>query len=174
MAADAQEFRVLGSVQLVVDGRPAALDAAKPRTLLALLLLHPNRPVGQDWLIDQLWGEHPPKTAEATLRSYVYQLRKRLRDGEGGTVLRSRSKGYALEIPDEAIDARRFEAMALKGREALRRNRSGEGTAALREGLGLWHGSASFADVDFGISFLIGKNVHHYFTHSLGFTLLFA
>ena len=34
--------------------------------------------------------------------------------------------------------------------------------------------AASFADIDFGISFLIGENVHHYFTHSIGFTLLFA
>ena len=33
---------------------------------------------------------------------------------------------------------------------------------------------ASFADVDFGVSFLIGRNVHHYFTHSVGFALLFA
>jgi inner membrane protein len=34
--------------------------------------------------------------------------------------------------------------------------------------------AASFADIDFGISFLIGRNVHHYFTHSLGFALLFT
>ncbi len=34
--------------------------------------------------------------------------------------------------------------------------------------------SACFADIDFGIGFLLGRNVHHYFTHSLGFTLLFA
>jgi membrane-bound metal-dependent hydrolase YbcI (DUF457 family) len=34
--------------------------------------------------------------------------------------------------------------------------------------------TASFADVDFGISFLIGRNLHHYFTHSVGFALLFA
>ncbi len=34
--------------------------------------------------------------------------------------------------------------------------------------------AASFPDIDFGISFLVGKNVHHYFTHSLGFTALFA
>lgn len=34
--------------------------------------------------------------------------------------------------------------------------------------------AACFADVDFGIGFLIGRNVHHYFTHSLGFTLLFT
>jgi len=34
--------------------------------------------------------------------------------------------------------------------------------------------AALFADIDFGISFLVGQNVHHYFTHSLGFTLLFT
>jgi membrane-bound metal-dependent hydrolase YbcI (DUF457 family) len=34
--------------------------------------------------------------------------------------------------------------------------------------------AASFPDVDFGISFLVGRNVHHYFTHSLGFTALFT
>ncbi len=34
--------------------------------------------------------------------------------------------------------------------------------------------SACLADIDFGIGFLLGRNVHHYFTHSLGFTLLFA
>ena len=34
--------------------------------------------------------------------------------------------------------------------------------------------AASFADIDFGIGVLLGHNVHHYFTHSVGFTLLFA
>ncbi|MDA1361393.1 BTAD domain-containing putative transcriptional regulator [Glycomyces luteolus] len=148
MSANAQEFRVLGSLQLAVNGRAAALDAAKPRTLLALFLLNLNRPVGQDWLIDQLWGEHPPKTADATLRSYVYQLRKRLRGDEGGPVLRGRNKGYVLEAADEAVDAHRFEVIAAKGRQALQGNRPGEGGAMLREGLGLWRGAASFADID--------------------------
>ncbi len=34
--------------------------------------------------------------------------------------------------------------------------------------------AACFADIDFGIGFLLGRNVHHYFTHSVGFTLLFG
>jgi len=34
--------------------------------------------------------------------------------------------------------------------------------------------AASLPDIDFGISFLVGRNVHHYFTHSLGFLLLFT
>jgi membrane-bound metal-dependent hydrolase YbcI (DUF457 family) len=34
--------------------------------------------------------------------------------------------------------------------------------------------SSCLADFDFAISFITGVNYHHYFTHSLGFTVLFA
>jgi membrane-bound metal-dependent hydrolase YbcI (DUF457 family) len=34
--------------------------------------------------------------------------------------------------------------------------------------------SACLADFDFAISFMTGVNYHHYFTHSLGFTVLFS
>jgi inner membrane protein len=34
--------------------------------------------------------------------------------------------------------------------------------------------AACLADIDFAIGVLIGRNIHHYFTHSLGFTALFA
>lgn len=33
--------------------------------------------------------------------------------------------------------------------------------------------AACFADLDFGLTFLTGQNYHHYFTHSLGFTIVF-
>ena len=33
--------------------------------------------------------------------------------------------------------------------------------------------AASLPDIDFGISFLAGKNYHHYFTHSIGFNIFF-
>jgi DNA-binding SARP family transcriptional activator/tetratricopeptide (TPR) repeat protein len=148
MSANAQEFRVLGPVEIMVDGRSAAIGAAKPRTLLALLLLDANRPVERDRLIEQLWGEDPPKAAEATLRSYVYQLRKRLPRTGSGTALHSRNKGYVLETAAGTVDAQRFEALAKAGRQALQRNRFDEGIAALREGLGLWPGPAAFADID--------------------------
>lgn len=34
--------------------------------------------------------------------------------------------------------------------------------------------AACFADLDFGLTFLTGQNYHHYFTHSLGFTIVFS
>jgi membrane-bound metal-dependent hydrolase YbcI (DUF457 family) len=34
--------------------------------------------------------------------------------------------------------------------------------------------AACVPDIDFGISFLAGQNYHHYFTHSVGFNMIFA
>ena len=57
------EFRVLGPVEASVDGEPVALPAAKPRALLAALLLDRNRVVPVSRLSVDLWGEVPPETA---------------------------------------------------------------------------------------------------------------
>jgi membrane-bound metal-dependent hydrolase YbcI (DUF457 family) len=34
--------------------------------------------------------------------------------------------------------------------------------------------AASLPDIDFGLGFLAGRNLHHYFTHSVGATLVFT
>ena len=60
------EYRVLGPLEALVGGRPAALGAPRQRALLALLLTQPNRVVSTSRLIDTLWGEEPP-ASEANL-----------------------------------------------------------------------------------------------------------
>jgi DNA-binding SARP family transcriptional activator/Tfp pilus assembly protein PilF len=141
------EIRVLGPVELVEDGQPVAVAAAKQRGLLALLLLRPNRMVEQDWLIDQLWEGDPPAAAKATLQAYVYRLRKLL-GGPGSTVaLRGRPGGYLLDVSAGTLDADRFEHMLAEGRQALDAGRFEDAVVAFRAGLGLWHGAA-FADID--------------------------
>ena len=57
------EFRILGPLEAVVEGRAVELKAAKPRALLAILLLHANEPVSSDRLIEDLWAGRPPATA---------------------------------------------------------------------------------------------------------------
>jgi len=44
----------------------------------AVLLLHANTVVSRDRLIDELWGDAPPKAAANTVQYYVSQLRKLL------------------------------------------------------------------------------------------------
>ena len=148
MSASTVGFRVLGPVELAVGDLPVALDAAKLRALLALLLLQLNRVADRDWLIDQLWAGEPPEAAKATLRTYAYQVRKQLTRLEIGVALRGRAGGYALEAPSAAVDAYRFETLVAKGRRALQDGAPADAIAAFQEGLGLWRGTAAFAGID--------------------------
>jgi DNA-binding SARP family transcriptional activator len=75
---DQLEFRILGSVEVASNGERLGLGGAKQRTLLALLLLHPNEVVSRDRIIDALWGERPPPTVAAALNVYVSKLRRDL------------------------------------------------------------------------------------------------
>jgi DNA-binding SARP family transcriptional activator len=142
------EFRVLGPLEAIVDGRPVEIPAAKPRALLALLLLGRNRVVSVDRLIDGLWGDEPPATAAKALQVYVSQLRKAL----GADRLLTKAPGYSLRVEEGALDLDRFELLA---REAGTRSVAGEPAEASRllaEGLALWRGPAlaEFASEPFG------------------------
>ena len=58
------------------DGAGLALGGPRPRALLALLLLHANEVVSTDRLIDGIWGESPPPSAQGALQVHVHALRK--------------------------------------------------------------------------------------------------
>src|SRR5215475_4579412 len=109
------EFRLLGPVEVRVDGEPIALPAAKPRALLAALLLDRNRVVPVARLIDDLWGDEPPDTATKALQGYVSQLRKAL----GGDRVITKPPGYLLHVEDGELDLDRFEQLVRQGRERL-------------------------------------------------------
>ena len=51
------EFRILGPLEVHADGRRLALGGAKPRGVLAMLLLHVNQTVSAEQLALALWGE---------------------------------------------------------------------------------------------------------------------
>lgn len=56
------EFRILGPLEVVEDGRPLALGRLKERIVLAVLLLHANELVSRERLIDELWGAAGDRT----------------------------------------------------------------------------------------------------------------
>src|SRR5262245_52744260 len=101
------ELRVLGPLEAVGPEGAVPLGGPKQRALLAVLVLHPNEVVSSDRLIDELWGDQPPKTATAYLQNCVSRLRKAL----GSDVVETRAPGYALRVDEEAIDSRRFERL---------------------------------------------------------------
>jgi DNA-binding response OmpR family regulator len=75
-AGEVLEFRILGPIEVAAGGQPVALGGMKARALLAFLLLHRNELVVRERLVDELWGERPPRAVAAELRVYVAKLRK--------------------------------------------------------------------------------------------------
>jgi DNA-binding SARP family transcriptional activator len=132
------EFRLLGPLEVLVDGKPLRIAAAKPRALLVLLLLNRNRVVPTERLIDDLWGEEAPARATKTLQVYVSQLRKEL----GPERLVTRAPGYELRVDEGELDLDQFEALAAAARDELSAGNAQAAAAGLREALTLWRGPA--------------------------------
>lgn len=138
------EFRLLGPLEVWRSGQPVEVRGAKPRSLLAMLLLHKGEVVSTDRLIDGLWGERPPVTAPNTLQAHVSTLRRALQayPGSGGeSVLATRSPGYLLRADGDALDIVRFERLAAAAR-GMASDDPGAAAGLLREALGLWRGPA--------------------------------
>jgi DNA-binding SARP family transcriptional activator len=137
------DFRILGPLEVLDDGRPVALAGSKPRALLALLLLHANETLTSDRLIDELWGERPPAGAAKTLQMHVSRLRKALssEDGRGTGLIVTRERGYSLAIYPEQLDAWRFERLVAEGRDELAAGRAQSAVTAFEHALDLWRGS---------------------------------
>ncbi|HEY9379112.1 MAG TPA: AfsR/SARP family transcriptional regulator, partial [Jiangellaceae bacterium] len=144
------EFAVLGPLHVQAGGERVVLPAGKERVLLAHLLARAGHTVSADQLVDSLWGDDPPRSAANALQNHVLRLRKRLeplRDGSP-VLLVTDGSGYRLQIPDNAIDARRFERLVELGRRAYREGRADAAATTLREALALWRGLA-YAELEF-------------------------
>jgi DNA-binding SARP family transcriptional activator len=128
------EFRILGPLQVADGETPVEITGSKQRAVLAVLILRANEVVGSGRLIDELWGEQPPRNAAAALHNHVSRLRKVL----GPEILARREWGYVLRTPPETIDLRRFESMLAEAESLPARERAQK----LREALALWRGAA--------------------------------
>ena len=134
------EFRILGPLEVLDGKQPVPLKGAKPRALLAVLLLHANEVVSNARLVDELWGERPPATAERLVQGYVHALRKEL----GAEVLVTQAPGYRLRVEPGALDLLEFQRLVAEARAAEPK----EALELRRQALSLWRGPP-LADVTF-------------------------
>ncbi|WP_328548329.1 BTAD domain-containing putative transcriptional regulator [Streptomyces platensis] len=131
-------FTVLGPVRAWRGDQALSVGSPQQRALLAVLLLRGGRTATAPELLDALWGEEPPHAALAGMRTYASRLRKAL--GPDADCLISESGGYAIRVPDDALDltlAERWAAAAEKARS------SGDVSSArdlINDALALWDG----------------------------------
>jgi len=127
---------------VVHGGSPLPLGGAKQRAVLAMLVLHANRVVSTDALVDGLWGDSPPRNAMNAVQVYVSRLRKALTvaglQGRECTVSR-RVPGYVLEMDVRNLDVSRFEDATRQATRMLPSNPTGA-AERLRLALGWWRG----------------------------------
>jgi DNA-binding SARP family transcriptional activator len=131
------DFRILGPIEALDEGREVALGGSRQRALLAVLLLHAGETLSSDRLIDALWGESPPAGAPKALQVQVSRLRKALGPAD---MLVTRDHGYRLELDPERLDASRFERGVAEGGSELAGGRPERAASVLEEALSLWRG----------------------------------
>jgi DNA-binding SARP family transcriptional activator/class 3 adenylate cyclase len=132
------EFRILGPLEVRDGDREVRLRGGKERALLALLLVNANRTLALDRIVDALWGEDVPETAQKMVQVYVSHLRKLL----PADTLRTRPPGYALAVEQGQLDLHRFETAVAEARAALEAGRAEPAAETFREALSLWRGPA--------------------------------
>ena len=137
--AGLMRFRILGPLEVLSSDRWTAISAAKWRSLLAILLLRHGQLVPTESLIDELWGDSPPSTANNLVSIYVHRLKKVIGDTEGKDLL-YRAPGYMLRVSHQDLDHQVFELLVADGRGALEASDAHRAAALLSEALGLWRG----------------------------------
>ncbi|HUG08003.1 MAG TPA: BTAD domain-containing putative transcriptional regulator [Acidimicrobiia bacterium] len=131
VGADLQ-FSVLGALEARRGSATIELGAPKQRSVLAMLLAHPNQPLSVGRIISAVWGEEAPETYRRSIHTYVSNLRALL-----GTEITRVGDGYRLDVRPEQIDALVFQ-QTLEDSQILIATAPGEASIKLREALAMW------------------------------------
>src|SRR3984957_11779362 len=142
---------VLGPVTVWREGHE--LEAGQPRQLavLGVLASRANRVVSRGELVDAVWGDEPPASAENGIYTYVAGLRRVLEPGGGdpgpgrqrrgpGLVLVSSGGGYLLRLAPGGLDAEHFESCLDRARGLRAAGDACGAACAVNEALALWRG----------------------------------
>jgi DNA-binding SARP family transcriptional activator len=135
-------FQLLGPIQIWRDETELPIGPTKQRSLVAALLLEPNRVVPVDRLVGMIWDGEPPASAVANVRTYASRLRRTLVDSAGELRLTSHVPGYRLAVHDDELDLTTFRRLSADGRAALAEGQEGRAVQLLGRAVALWRGAA--------------------------------
>jgi DNA-binding SARP family transcriptional activator/tetratricopeptide (TPR) repeat protein len=159
------EWKILGPLEVWIDGRPASLGGRQRRAVLAALLVEADHVVSTDDLVRTIWwrDEEAPGRPTGVLQTHIHQLRRALEPGRARRaapeVLVSDTTGnrvgYSLRISREQLDETRFSQLVEQGKRALDDGDPNVAARSLREALKLWRGPAlaDLADWPFAVRY---------------------
>ena len=134
-------FRLLGVVEVGVDGGTAELGPRQQRTVLAGLVVDAGKPVSLSTLTERVWGDDPPAGARASLYAHLTRIRRiveRLPADAGVSLVRGPG-GYLLDVDPDWVDLHRFRRLVRAANEPGRAD--AERAALLGAATRLWRGT---------------------------------
>ena len=137
-------LKILGPLEIAGGEFPSAPTAPRVLNTLALLLVRTGHIVPLETIIEELWGEKPPRSATRTAQTYIYQIRRWLAEEMGPAEIRdtllTRQPGYMLRVDPARLDVCVFTRLLDEGRALMRDNRPEDAAMLLRKALDLWTG----------------------------------
>jgi len=130
------EVALLGDVATRRDGVLVPLAGPRARSLLVALARRPGHSRSAAALVEDVWGEDPPRSPANALHTQISRLRSALPDA----AIEAGPAGYRLALAPEQVDLARARMLA---RQAGQRHADGDQRGALdavREARGLWRG----------------------------------
>ncbi|GAA1694297.1 hypothetical protein GCM10009830_47650 [Glycomyces endophyticus] len=155
----ALDVRLLGPLEVRVDGAPAAVPRGNATTILALLLDDAGRAVPISGLVAAVYGDDLPLDPETQVQNTVGVLRRQL--GAARTRIETVGRAYRFRIGEDELDTLRCRAKEAEARRLRRDGDTAGAAAALREALAEWRGPA-LADLPGRAAGAIGRRLDEY------------
>jgi SARP family transcriptional regulator, regulator of embCAB operon len=139
------QIGILGPLKLTDQNILIDVPGEKLKSIIATLALSPGVTVSSFDLLDELWGERPPRSAANSLQGHIARLRRALVTQSGKEelreVIRTSGRGYVLALPPTSVDAARFVADVQRAGRLAADDPAGAITVLTRA-LDTWRGPA--------------------------------
>lgn len=112
------QISLLGPLVIWRGTRPTSIGR-QARTVLALLTARLGETVPVQDLETEIWGSCPTATARTAVQVCVSKIRRKIAATGTDSPLRTVTDGYLLQLPDQAVDVRRFTELVTRARSLL-------------------------------------------------------
>ncbi|MBP2338097.1 DNA-binding SARP family transcriptional activator [Saccharothrix coeruleofusca] len=130
-------FGLLGQVQAWLGPDEVDLGHQKQRHVLAALLVDADRVVPVARVLERVWGEDAPLSAQTTLYSYLSRLRRALSAVPDHVLIERHPGGYAVRVDPDRVDVHRFRRLVAQARAV---DHPAGAAEVLERALELWRG----------------------------------